>query len=1518
MHRAVFAAIPAALLSPFGTTEHSDNNFLSVPKGAVVRYMCASLVQQYHARVALCGLACPESVSLLLQALRCAWDIAHAPDATFRDRETILSIQKLLAEDALRSLDGEERKPMILQNATAYIHWRLVGILMEVHEVNEIEWETAVSSVASALPQALRQSILPLLLHVLRRDYKCDSYNVVSRQLLTDENPRTCTCGACFACIRCSRSFIRFLEATLPQECTLASLNHHELSIGVVTACELFVTYDRLQSDSINNLCLLIQKLHERRQSLPDPQGEFLEFSASFERLMADRYLCDYFGIAARLELSRQGQAKAMDLVIDQQFFAVRVGSTEGLEAMVTLIQVLVASNKLAEAVTVAVQLSSLSNERHKMHSESKLPADSTFISKHNLEHSLMSAHFSNAHVLFLVKKDNRALQHVFQALALCESHRRRSPCLLVDQIYAPLLGFCWRIFLRLGKRLSSATWFYKHITSLKEQSASTRTLSQAYIERGELLLQFKNDLSTKSGECTSGKEEEAISMFKAAVEMCESEMQRTSSSKDKQHRDAALSSIDCYRAISHVYIGIAMHEGNKRQREQMIQEALNASYKGRELSEKYTMRMEEADIAVADALLFANQYRKAAMLVYPVLEASKEAVGSSTTSEVRRACHNTIAALKILGKCFVHLDPQQAVTCFNELLACLDTRPYAFIHNREKTRHTADAHCGLGDAFLALKQYEGSLQGYSAALGLYDQVEDKRGEGEMFGNLSKVYLALKEPEKALNYLQQMHDLGKEAGEAVVCYEATLTMANVHSSLKQYKEAMAMWSSVLHTARLYDNCEIERATARSLICAQKAQAAFGEVIQTATALDKLAVAWLNDSSNTGSSVKPAPKISKAAKMRNLNPIVQKVSQNMHGRKTSTLGGSSTQREKAIEDRCFALENMANAYLKLGQYDKCLNVISDFEKQLEELEDVDEGTVMAKFTSVTHDTRAQALMALHNTDAALDVLATWRSKAVAAQRWNEVAKACSALADYHASLQNGLNEAKNYSISAIQAAEMHLYPAKSSQETDCNSNSQAPHIEPVERIEMVSIVMRAAKWLVSEYYLVKDKSNESQHERFEETQDGGLHAEAAMALGAIALDTDQSVHVGQAYDLRAAVEVIEIALRICLPFEHVDKPERSPAEVVSMCFSQNDDIAFVFFFSVTEPPEGNEADLLSSTSLLYNIIVKPAQCPFLLHGRTDKPYRHQSESCNVGNRHAQANDSDEADYFSSLRHTYDVLWDPILKLLAPIFPQCQNTVHMPAIDPNASCVVVVPDPSLFGIPFGALLNQQRRSIIQQIPIVIAPTLEHFMHYRPMCCDNRMADCSSKILLTKSHTTFEGYEMVAPRHLDVVCSATRKEYARIFTDPHYAAILLCETSITPPSKGKLAEHFHRIADGRVSLESAGATISFDSRTELVGCTVDRKFPSGAQHCQANPALALCVTYGAKRVLRIDANGPLSPQHESILQSFLQYLQMMEMKQLTRNMFATALQVALVNAIRKRCPPNVWGAFSIVGVP
>jgi hypothetical protein len=302
---------------------------------------------------------------------------------------------------------------------------------------------------------------------------------------------------------------------------------------------------------------------------------------------------------------------------------------------------------------------------------------------------------------------------------------------------------------------------------------------------------------------------------------------------------------------------------------------------------------------------------------------------------------------------------------------------------------------------------------------------------------------------------------------------------------------------------------------------------------------------------------------------------------------------------------------------------------------------------------------------------------------------------------------------------------------------------------------------------------------------------------------------------------------------------------------------------------------------------------------------------------------------------NLRSLHDALWDPVARIAST-----GGLLH------DSECIVIVPDPSLLHVPFSSLISQKRKAIGQRASVVVSPCLEHFvMHTSYVNQINCVFDPllenvvilpdheqSSPVVFHPGNDTPRPHASSRPPlrkapalHLNrehpgwtTVYGGTRKELTNKITNPKCRIGMI----LSDPIDG------FRVLDGSVQLsEIASAHIGGSAGAggpafpppdmELLVITCDRSIAPSLH--DPGYAAKICCLYNCKRVLRVDlAHGQsITLQHQQLLDIYLTLLDNMLLWDLCYP-FASALQAAQAEAIRRGMPPHIWGSLTLVGIP
>ena len=692
--------------------------------------------------------------------------------------------------------------------------------------------------------------------------------------------------------------------------------------------------------------------------------------------------------------------AVAVPIAMEAQLLAHQINTDSGTSAMLTLAKALMANGSSNDAVVVAAQLVQLARLRWSC-------------SSRNVANAMQLAKALEVHAAALIEHQewDKALLEVFQGIAHLSATERMlnvrgtsqmiffvSEQLAAVRMRGHFLAHAWKCFLKLKHRVASTQYFYQHVSHLRSvigssSSAANFSLCDAYFDRAEMLVELQMD-------------EEAISMFAAALEALTAHQQSA-------HAPNNWRFVEIERNMALSYTKMAEREGNRTAKRLTLHLATSMAYSSLSRANKLglSLQIRKSTVAVAIGLFAVGQFRKAAVLLEPIVETRHQP--SADLNDVLDCTDSTdYDALLLLAKCLSSTDPQRAletVAVFRaEIAAQIDQlkqrkskavvgltafkrrKFMAMVQKRllQEVKENAEAAVVAGDAYFHLKQWDQALSEYSAAMGLFMQIEDHKEEAQTYGRLSRVYRALGQVNTATEYLRHMMSLAAEQRDEILRYEATILLTKLYLETDKAAEATQLYRTVTSLAHQFEDDEVERITTKNLITAQKSAGLFADLVITAQALEKM-------SSNNKNTV----------------------------------------------DRRFALEHAADALFHLGQYKKCLDMIDECEKIPDH-----GGQGIGNVTGAMHSTRAKALLAMRNGSAAIDVLEEWRTRATNAESWLEVAKACVHLGNAFSA--QSPTDAKRAFFSALDA---------------CNRLEAQTDESRIAAFD-------AVKWIVHSYYL----------------------------------------------------------------------------------------------------------------------------------------------------------------------------------------------------------------------------------------------------------------------------------------------------------------------------------------------------------------------------------------------------------------------------------------------------------------
>lgn len=430
--------------------------------------------------------------------------------------------------------------------------------------------------------------------------------------------------------------------------------------------------------------------------------------------------------------------------------------------------------------------------------------------------------------------------------------------------------------------------------------------------------------------------------------------------------------------------------------------------------------------------------------------------------------------------------------------------------------------------------------------------------------------------------------------------------------------------------------------------------------------------------------------------------------------------------------------------------------------------------------------------------------------------------------------------------------------------------------------------------------------------------------------------------------QSAVEIMEWCSQLLMhPQRHTGHPMRyTPQDAVDMVLAAHPRCTFLFFF----------AEYTTATSGSYDVVVRPFKSSFFISSSIQVHDLNPFMASLSGASNAASPDLFDKELEEQLGYLYEDLWDPVARALK----KAKSPIG------EADCVFVVPDPSLYNVPFCALINKspgerergERRPLGVQATLVVSPTLSHLLERgmardairrnllrgdpqsrRAILFETPTGGDAEPVVLSVAKRTLFGWKSRGPpgaepkaapipsneplkvfeSQWNMVVSETKQRVVDMFRNEAVKIVVMA----SPVSGARM-----KVSDGTVSCEDIIYTPAPYSRT--------RKDPLyNARHIELaivqNPqtqentedpvglSIKLCLHAQCARVLRIEtcASGDLGMEHRKLIASYIQNLE----KVLRRGQdypFALALRLTINNAWEAGLPASLWGSLTLIGAP
>ena len=733
-------------------------------------------------------------------------------------------------------------------------------------------------------------------------------------------------------------------------------------------------------------------------------------------------------------------------------------------------------------------------------------------------------------------------------------------------------------------------------------------------------------------------------------------------------------------------------------------------------------------------------------------------------------------------------------------------------------------------------QEYEKALEALSMALPLYAQLDDLVSEAEVYGEMADLYESLGKLSSALSFAEHKHTLAVEGRSEFLQYTTMSQRARILTALNRQKEAVELWSQVHKAAQEYEDYEVECATSKSLIKIQEESGAYTDVLKTATALTSLA-----------------------------------------------------QRSGATDVKVFGLHRMAAAHLKLGHYERCLQALEKLEEVLDQVGE----TIDKDIHSDAKQLRALALSGLSDATAATDVLIPSYDKAVAAADWAEAAKLALSLCEMRSSPKDA--GATNFAKKAVDAVENSLSAgdidpqatelAKLGYDATCRYVSRAiqdgcvgpcalmPYVERAllfaqdKAFERIPLATHLAAANVS---LADSKCTYIFYLFAEEKKD--------MRGGSVCFNCFVRPSGWGAIGIHHRTSFIQ---RRKL-FPSLGKPAEEQTGNSSRGRSGSSDA------EGTSNGSGGNGSSTPRVRSSTPAPVRKSSGSTTPRATPSTPRPSPKDTSNGGGRTTEresntsgAGMQDEGEFFARQRSLYDDFIRPVWDVIA----HAQH-VGRPSFNESSRPLVVIADPLLSSIPFGAFLSADgHRSVVQSVPVCVAPSLSHLAHHRQ----------------AQKHSHFAAKSEC----WKTIRSVTRREFVSELEVPSPITAVVCDPSTVSGS--------FSVVNGSVSFDEVLSAAEQPQKVMMVVTQHPSFVPSFGKEGMVPQLLA----QGWPRVLRIDCVR-FTSQHERMLMLFRSVIRDFAEGGFYDNMFAAALQTAVVHAKREGIPTQVWASFTLCGSP
>eukprot|EP00796_Vickermania_ingenoplastis_P004457 gene4457-3252_t len=434
--------------------------------------------------------------------------------------------------------------------------------------------------------------------------------------------------------------------------------------------------------------------------------------------------------------------------------------------------------------------------------------------------------------------------------------------------------------------------------------------------------------------------------------------------------------------------------------------------------------------------------------------------------------------------------------------------------------------------------------------------------------------------------------------------------------------------------------------------------------------------------------------------------------------------------------------------------------------------------------------------------------------------------------------------------------------------------------------------------------------------------------------------------------QSAVETIEWCTQLLVQRRRhgVVPSPYSPAEAVDLALMTHPNCTFIFFF----------AEFTTSSSGSYDIIIRPCRSSYFITKSAQltslQPYKEALAVLPDLTADSASSSAFSTELQQQLSYLYDELWKPVASGLRSAKSRLNE----------ADCVFIVPDASLYNVPFGALMpsrggiNRSSRKYENPQPLgvlatlVVAPSLTHLLH-RGMLRDGVQSQCLKAPQFSRHAVLADVYagRPAKPESEEVISVAKRTLFGRktaavadtgvtVIPDDEPLKALSCWQVHGTTTKRGLTEIMRDKSTKAVILGCPATASALKMSDGLLTCddiishtsshSLSRKAPqyncrhmelivmqnNQNHHCteeQPGLPIRLCYHAGCPRVLRVeDVRGQsLSETHRRIVARYMENLE----KVLRHGQdfpFALALRMTLKSAWDEGLPCDVWSAFTL----